>query len=134
MIENGCRGEMNILLVPIIRHIELLIRHYRTRENDPQNICYIYIRTLHVLNSIKYSDPNSRQLLLFLFMVERSLLTTEWRTCEAYEMCYLYMFQPFTCRIIRDSTEMEGVMPDEMRCCNKFEMWISVVLTVTKSC
>jgi hypothetical protein len=81
----------------------------------------------------KYSNPNSRQLLLFLFMAEWSLSTTEWRTCEAYEMCCLFMFQPFTGRIIRDYTEMGVGMRDEMRCYIMVEMWIGMVLTVTKS-
>jgi hypothetical protein len=126
IIDSGCSGEMNILFVPIIRHIELLIRHYRTRENNPQNTLRL-CTYITCYKFYKYSDTNSGQLLLFVFMVEWSLLTTEWRTCEAYEMCYLFMFQPFTCRIIRYYTEMEVGVPDEMRCCIKLEMWISVV-------
>jgi hypothetical protein len=82
----------------------------------------------------KYSNLNSRQLLLLLFMVEWSVLATEWKTCEEYEMCCFSMFQSVTAGIISDYTEMEGSTPHEVLCCITVEMCISIVLTVTQSC
>jgi hypothetical protein len=51
-MDNGRGGEMNALLIPFTYHVELLIHHYWTPENNPQTICYVYVHTLPILNSI----------------------------------------------------------------------------------